>query len=168
MRLFTFILTASWLCLAEAKDNLPSARIVDYGIYLTNVTGTASAADTTTGEISLLSAPRLVRSTSTIPALPKSSFGLRYQLVGVSSGDAVAVTDVIITPGIKDPDSDEDPRFRESREDIAFGGRTNYTGYTFDSAWEAVPGTWTIEIWHKDSQLLSQEFRVVPAKPLRN
>ena len=80
---------------------------------------------------------------------------------------ALPVTDVIITPGIKVPDSDQPVRYRESRHDLAMGGRTVFTGYTFDNAWEAVPGTWRIEIWHADNKLLSKEFTVVPAKHLR-
>ncbi len=163
-----FILIFAWECVADPNETLLKPRIVDFGIYLTNVDGTASAPDTTTGEISLLSDPGLIRRTTTIPALPKSSFGLRYELIGLAAGEAMTVTDVVITPGIKKPDSDNPVAYRESREDIVIGGNVIYTGYTFDEAWEAVPGAWIIEIWHKETKLLSKEFTVVPTKYLRN
>jgi hypothetical protein len=153
---------------AVAKETPLGAVIVDYGIYLTNVDETREAPDTITGEISLLTNPRLVRTTSTVPALHKSSFGIRYQLTGVPQGALIGVTDVVVTPGIKNPASDGPVSYRESWQDFVTVGKTIYTGYTFDHAWEAVPGIWKIEIWHKDTQLLSQEFRVVSAKQLRN
>ena len=141
---------------------------MDFGIYLTSVDATAPAPNTTTRELSLLSNPRLVRKTAAIPALHKTSFGLRYRLIGVSEGEAVNVVDVITTPGIKRPDSDDPVSFVEKRSDVAFGERLMFTGYTFDNRWEAVPGEWTIEIWHADQLLVSKVFRVVPARQLRN
>ena len=45
-------------------------------------------------------------------------------------------------------------------------GQATYTGYTFDKSWEAVPGKWTVEVWHKNTRLVTKEFNVVPMKLL--
>ena len=34
----------------------------------------------------------------------------------------------------------------------------------FDENWEAVPGTWIIEVWQGEKKLVSQEFNVVKMK----
>jgi len=145
----------------------PAARIIDFGIYLTSVDERVPAPDTTTGEISLLREPTLVQNTTRIPAIPKTSFGLRYQLDGIPVGEALAVTDVVITPGIHEPGSDNAPAYRQSWRDVVVAGKPRYTGYTFDYAWEAVPGPWRIEIWYGDSMLLAQDFQVVKSHHLQ-
>lgn len=151
--------------IAHQTGNL-KAEIVEFGIYYTSVAATATAPNTTSGEITLLNNPMHVRTTDTIPALTKSSFGLRYQLAGLSTKSKIAVTDVVIAPGLQNPSSDSPLVRVESSKDVVRGGQTVFIGYTFDESWEAVPGDWTIEVWHGEIMLLSKLFTVVPAKPL--
>jgi len=102
--------------LANEVPDITKAHLVEFGIYLTSVEATAPAAGTSTGELSLLSNPRLLRSTTTIPAIAKSSFGIRYQIEGIPAGSVIEVRDVVITPGLKDPDSHETPSVNLNRK----------------------------------------------------
>jgi hypothetical protein len=161
---YLVLLLASTQVLANDLPTITHVELVEFGIYMTSVAGTAPAPDTTTGKLSLLSNPRLVRTTTTIPAVPKSSFGIRYQIVGEPAGAVIEVTDVVITPGLKDPESQDPIQYKQESQDITRVGKTTYTGYTFDKSWEAVPGKWKVEVWHKDRRLLTQEFNVVKMK----
>ena len=154
--------------LAGTQNPGISARVVEFGVYSTRVTDRIDAPTTTTGELSLLSEPIHVRTTSTIPALERSSFGIRYVLEGIPDNKVIRVTDVITTPGLKRPESSDPVVYKETRTDLAAAGQRIFTGYSFDESWEAVPGDWTIEVWVGDTQLLKKEFTVVPAKPLRH
>lgn len=145
-----------------------SARIVEHGIYFTRTDSTVDAPATTTGELTLLQEPMHVRTTETIPALRGSSFGIRYVLEGVPPDQVVDVTDVILTPGLKNPNSSEATVFKETHQDRVRGGKQVFTGYTFNHVWEAVPGEWTIEVWAGSRRLLVKSFDVVPSKPFRN
>ncbi len=164
-RLFCLVsLCTAFQVLAVDVPNVTKAHLVEFGIYLTSVEATAPAPGTSTGELSLLSNPRLLRSTTTIPAITKSSFGIRYQVEGIPAGTVIEVRDVVITPGLKDPDSHDPIQYREERRDFITVGQATYTGYTFDKSWEAVPGKWTVEVWHNNTRLVTKEFNVVPMK----
>ncbi len=156
------LLCAPLQCLAAEVPVITDVRVVEFGIYMTSVEGTAPAPDTSTGELSLLSNPRLIRSTTIIPAIPRSSFGIRYQIEGKPAGAVIEVRDVVITPGLKNPDSNDPIKYQEESQDFATVGQATYTGYTFDKSWEAVPGKWKVEVWHKNRRLLAKEFNVVP------
>lgn len=164
-RLFCLVsLCTAFQVLAVDVPNVTKAHLVEFGIYLTSVEATAPAPGTSTGELSLLSNPRLLRTTTTIPAIAKSSFGIRYQIEGIPAGTVIEVRDVVITPGLKDPDSHDPIQYREERRDFITVGQATYTGYTFDKSWEAVPGKWTVEVWHNNTRLVTKEFNVVPMK----
>ena len=149
---------------ADTTPVISNVRILQHGLFLTSVEGAVPAPGTSSGEVSLMSKPRLIRTTSTIPAVQKSSFGIRYQIEGEPVGAPIAVRDVIITPGLKDPDEAGRVRYREVSRDITTIGKETFVGYTFDEAWEAVPGIWIVEVWHGDQQLVAQEFDVVKMK----
>jgi len=85
--------------LANEVPDITKAHLVEFGIYLTSVEATAPAAGTTT-----------------IPAIAKSSFGIRYQIEGIPAGSVIEVRDVVITPGLKDPDSHETPSVNLNRK----------------------------------------------------
>lgn len=146
---------------AQANDviKITSAEVVEYGIYRTAAEARVVAPGTSSGELTLLAEPRLVRATQTVPALLHSSFGIRYRLEGAPIGAVLEIRDVIKTPGLT-PD-DGETTFVEERADIARVGETHYLGYTFEEAWERVPGKWTFEVWYRDQLLLAQEFDVV-------
>ena len=155
-------LFSSLHCGATDDAIISSARITEFGIYMTSVEATVPAPDTSTGKLSLLSDPKLLRSTTVVPAIARSSFGIRYQIEGEPAGAVIEVLDVVLTPGLKDPDSEDPITFQEQNPGFTTLGQATYAGYTFDKSWEAVPGKWQVEIWHKNRRLLTQEFNVVP------
>ena len=37
-----------------------------------------------------------------------------------------------------------------------------YMACSFDNKWEAIPGRWNFQVWHKGKKLCEQSFTVVP------
>ena len=63
-------------------------------------------------------------------------------------------------PGLTNPESKETKRFDEYF-DIQLIGETFPIFWGLTQDWHVVPGTWTLEVWHYDRKLVTQEFRVV-------
>src|SRR5262249_23225888 len=95
------------------------------------------------------------------------SFGLEYVLAGSPVGAGVPVTIVVVLPkeGLHNPVKGE-PTYREQwLPSLKPIGAPNIVGYTFEQAWEVVPGLWTFEIWSEGQKLGEQSFCVVAERP---
>lgn len=149
-------------CAGADGARIDRIDVIDKGIYAIETGAQSPAAGTPTGEVTAVSAARLVEATATIPARTGLEFGFRFIVVGAPHGAAVPLEMVTLypEPGLREPGGAEPVR-RSAVPRTKTIGETEYTGYGFENAWEAVPGPWTFQIWHGDRMLAEERFTVV-------
>jgi hypothetical protein len=94
-----------------------------------------------------------------------TEFGIEFRIDGAPSGEAVTLYLAITFPpqGIRNPNTGEVMHTAK----IAFPnmkiGDLSILGYGFDSAWEIVPGVWSLQIWYQNRMLAEKSFTVSKA-----
>jgi Domain of unknown function (DUF3859) len=149
------------------QPSVARAEILWAGLYEAQITGTITQPGTAAGRTNELFNTKKLRATTTIDGRLGVSFGTEYLLVGQPAGAEVPITIVVNLPkeGLRNPARGE----RMYREQWVASYRTiggaNIVGYTFEHAWEVVPGLWTFEIWSGDQKLGEQSFCVLAERP---
>jgi hypothetical protein len=139
------------------------ADILWAGLYEAQMGATITQPDTAAGRTNELFNTKKLRATTTVEGRLGVSFGLEYALIGGPAGADVPITIVVKLPkaGLKNPAKGE----RIYREQWLPApkpiGGSNLVGYTFEHAWEVVPGLWSFEIWSNDQKLGEQSFCVL-------
>lgn len=133
------------------------------GLYEAQIGGSITQPNTAAGRTNQLFNTRKLQATTTVEGRLGVSFGLEYALIGRPTGASVPITIVVHLPkaGLKNPARAE----RIYREQWTPApkpiGGSNIVGYTFEHAWEVVPGLWSFEIWSDGQKLGEQWFCVV-------
>jgi hypothetical protein len=158
------VLMACWAAPAAAEPpSVARAEVRWAGLYEADLGGTIAQPNTAAGRTNQLFNTRKLQATTTIEGRLGVSFGLEYALIGRPAGADVPITIVVTLPkaGLKNPARAE-PTYREQwlAAPKAIGG-VNIVGYTFEQAWEVVPGLWNFEIWSDDQKLGEQSFCVL-------
>jgi hypothetical protein len=153
-----------WAAPAVAEaPSVARAEVRWAGIYQADLGGTIAQPNTAAGRTNQLFNTRKLQSTTTIEGRLGVSFGLEYALIGRPAGADVPITIVVTLPkaGLKNPARAE-RTYREQwlPAQKAIGG-VNIVGYTFEHAWEVVPGLWNFEIWSDNQKLGEQWFCVL-------
>ena len=176
-----FLVAASTL--AAHAQAIQRIDITEYGIYTTapESASAAAAPGTAAGRVEEVAEPKLVQSTTSVPARVGIEFGFRYKIVGQStSGIAAQLNETIAghkdprvtlrnvtlipAPGIRNPTTGNvtmSSVFVQERR----VGEELFRLYRLTDPWEVVPGTWTFEIWDGERKLVSQSFQLVGAAP---
>lgn len=145
---------------AAQSTRVQSIEISDAGIYTPEVKSTQRDAN---GVLqSVVSNPRLVTPTTTIPAKVGVSFGFRYRIVGAPAGAHVAITKVTRypAPGARPPGSTK-PLLSSSSTLIRQVSVPTFSAYSIEEPWEVLPGKWVFEFWFGNQKLCAQEFTFV-------
>ena len=156
-----FLLCSSFSVHAEATK-VDRIEIVEMGIYQADVERVEEVKGTIRGRLDILSDLKTIEITTTIPACVGTMFGIRFNVIGTPKGASVPLTMVLRLPsqGLRDPRTGE-TYFRSEYVASEMISDSGYVGYGFDQNWEAVPGTWTFEIWYQDQKMAEQSFAVV-------
>ena len=91
-----------------------------------------------------------------------TQFGIEFRVDGAPEGDNVTVYLTLTFPpqGIRNPNTGETLH----KTTIAFPnakiGARCLIGYGFDSAWEIVPGQWSLQVWYQNRMLAERIFTV--------
>ena len=148
---------------AAQAQQVQHIEITDVGIYKAeNTGGTVAAPATPMGKTNLVTDIVLVERTTTVPAALGTSFGFRYTIIGEPDGADVNLKFInhYPAPGLNNPASGNTYMSGEYPLQRKLGAK-HWKGYTFESDWELVPGTWTFEIWQGDRRMAEQSFTVV-------
>jgi len=151
-----------WPATTVAQE-VEGIEIVETGIYAVETTKLKPSSDTAAGYLGTVDEIRLVKSTTTIPAVQGTSFGMRYKILGVPKDARVELRLLTRLPaqGVHNPTTGE-ITFRNELSVERTIGDVHFRGYALRNEWEAVPGIWTFEFWYKDRKLAEQSFTVVP------
>jgi hypothetical protein len=138
-----------------------SVTIVEHGLYTAEVVG--QQRDSSGVVTDLLDKLCHVETTTTVPMRPNVQFGFRYRIDG-PVGEPVDLTFAVTFPESVQPPAGL-PLQRHRRSALQVAGTVSYTGYSFDQAWEFVPGVWTLEVLQGERLLASMSFTVVDEDP---
>jgi hypothetical protein len=160
MRIAALILTALLALAAPATaGEVSGVEIVEYGLYTADVTGQLRD---TNGVISnTIENLCHIATTTTVPMRAALHFGFRYRVDGPVPGDTAQVTLVVQFPTAVRPIPSVGPLTEHERDTTLAVGAVSYTGYSFDQAWEFVPGTWTLAVRQGGRTLAEKSFTVV-------
>jgi hypothetical protein len=155
------ILALTSACFAA---NVTGAEIVEYGVFdKIRSVGPRKDAGSVTGQVDQVPEVRLKEKTSTVVAALGTNFGIVIKLTGDPAGELVDCSIRWIHPKLTNPNSGRTTERNEiwSQRRI---GEPEPTGYTFENAWEMVPGKWTIQLICKSKVLAEKTFDVVLAR----
>ncbi len=152
------VLLAGAAAAAAQADRIDGADITQFGIYEHKLTGTEDASSTATGMVRNVTY-KFVSETTSVPARRDVGFGFEYRIVGEPKGAKVPIRSVTIFPegGVRNPKTGKTFLRSEYVGDKAIG-ELILKGYTLDSDWEIVPGTWTFQVWFGDKLLAEKVF----------
>lgn len=146
----------------------PSAEIIEYGRYTSDITSLEPATGTSGGVVvSSRTNLRHVETVTRIPAQAGISFGVRYQFANLPADRAFNLRDVTKHPPIKQPDGTvmtESVTNNPHKKGSVEAGKT----YKLFSSWhfakgfeyEFVPGIYTQEIYLDDKKLAEKKFEI--------
>jgi len=160
MRAAALVLTAILGIAAPATaGEVSGVEIVEYGLYTAEVTGQLRD---TNGIISnVIENLCHIATTTTVPMRGRLHFGFRYRVDGPVPGDTVPLTLAVRFPATVQPNPSVHPLTEHERGTTLTIGAVSYTGYSFDQAWEFVPGTWTLSVRQGGRTLAEKSFAVV-------
>jgi len=147
------------LCTARAQK-VTGAQIVEFGIFQKVASGgLLDGPRLWDGKTNGVIEAKLLKSTTDIKAAIGISFGIRVKLTGEPKDAEVTCGFRWLHPRMIDIPSGLSSEVDqwESQPRI---GHPRYTGYTFDSQWELVPGKWTIQVLFAKKVLAEKTFNV--------
>ena len=144
----------------QGAPTVQSVEITEYGIYLIHHLPPSFTAATAVEPATQV---HLIAATNTIPAVVGTTFGCRFRVKG--EPDEVPVNLEIVVKHPPFPRRQGLPVPADRVPYSAVIGRDGVYTYTFDNAWQAVPGKWSIQVWHDDSKLAEQNFVAQPKRP---
>ena len=114
------------------------------------------------GGLNSIRSYKFVKIGTTVSAQKGVRFGFEFVVMGRPDGAKVPLKSVIIFPaqGLRNPETGR----TQPRDEYMISATINAVernGYGFDHEWEAVPGTWTIQLWDGNRKLAEQNFTIV-------
>jgi hypothetical protein len=173
--LVNFWLAAAVNAAAAQMPTVPDKPPVVTGLTITNAgtfTGQTTSAPAGAGQQSPTSTIgtevswHFVSASMDVAGQVGTQFGIEFRIDGTPPGDGVTLYLALAFPpqGIRNPNTGNMLHAAK----IAFPnmkiGALSVLGYGFDTAWEIVPGVWTVQIWYQDRMLAERTFTVGTAE----
>jgi Domain of unknown function (DUF3859) len=140
----------------------PSAIDVNWiGLYTVASSSQIDEANSLSGQISQSSGPRHELTTTRIPAVIGTRFGISYVINDPDRTRVFNVRYVWRFPegGLDSTTTGRSAPLFEIRRSCRVG-ETCSTAWVFNHDWELKPGTWTAEIWLDEKKELSRDFEI--------
>jgi hypothetical protein len=154
--LFGFILLAVALPSDGHSQEVQRIQIESFGIYSAGKVETQTARGNF-GRKYKSKKTSLIKQTTRVPVKRGLIFGFKYKLVGRPNGAKVQLLKKVIHPPMRNPDTGRTFTVTESRLTKKIG-KTEMTGWSFRLEWAMVPGTYTVQIFHKGHVLAQKRF----------
>jgi Domain of unknown function (DUF3859) len=144
---------------SACAQTVTGAEIVEFGKFNAVAHTIAPAPQTTLGSIKGTTQEVLIEKTTKIEAFLGTRFGIRFKLIGEPAGEVVTCTIRGTHPKFTNPASGRTTEVDqwESKRHI---GEAEYTGFSFESRWELVPGRWTIQVVYDSKVVAEKTFDV--------
>jgi uncharacterized protein DUF3859 len=133
--------------------------IVTFGIFSPGKITERDAVPGTNG-ITLREGRELLSQTETVPGIVGTTFGIEYVLRGSPDGRVVKLNYVTRFPqaGMVNDKGQKLAKSQFEWNDTI--GKTAIRTYTFDNAWEIVPGDWTMEFYYEGKKIGEKRFTI--------
>ena len=164
MRCFLFVCVVLMASLtpARAQITVERATILEYGTFKANLVQRVPRASDPSGFANSLSDMQLLEQTDVVCARLGTRFGMTIRIEGKPAGSVVLLEIVNNYPkgGITNPKGEvfQKTRFPWS---AVVGETAASIVFTFDDAWEMVPGTWTYDVEYLGKKIGSRSFQVM-------
>lgn len=144
---------------------LPSGQRLRYerlssGIFEVTIGETGALPNAASPLYNLVSDFRLIEQTGAIDAKPGLVFGATYVVSSENFGAFIPMTWITRFPrgGVI---ADDGMTFERDRMgcDVP-NGKTTFQCYSFDHAWEIMPGDWHLELWYGEQMIADHVFTV--------
>jgi hypothetical protein len=138
-------------------------EIVTFGIYSPGKITERESLPGTNG-ITLREGRNLLSQTETVPGTIGATFGIEYILHGTPNGRVVKLNYVTRFPasGMVNGKGQKLEKSQFEWNDTI--GKNAVRTYTFDNAWEIVPGDWTMEFYYEGRKIGEKRFTVTAPK----
>jgi hypothetical protein len=138
-------------------------EIITFGIFSPGKITQKEALPGTNG-ITLREGRELLSQTETVPGTVGATFGIQYVLRGSPDGQVVKLNYVTRFPqaGMVNDKGQKLTKSQFEWNDTI--GKTAIRTYTFDNAWEIVPGDWTMEFYYEGKKLGEKRFTITAPK----
>jgi hypothetical protein len=142
--------------------NVTGAEVLEYGVFA-KVTSVGPRKDegSVTGQVDQVPEARLKEKTTTIEAALGTSFGILVKVTGDPPGELLNCS-IRWIPPLTNPVSGKTTERNEIQNQQMIG-RPQATGYTFENAWEMVPGKWTVQLVYNSKVIAEKTFDIVLA-----
>lgn len=153
-----FVIAAA--CPASAQPGaVDGAAILNAGVYELDLGRKIAGRNRSGLAHHIVTAKRLNRSTTDIPARLCLSFGFEYVILGAPTDAAVPIRMItrFPSPGLRDPET----KAVAHRDEIVINrviGKVHFRSFTLEHPSDLVPGLWTFELWYNDRKLAEQGF----------
>ena len=146
---------------AAGAQTVDRVKIVEFGVFTRDVIETVPTPGVATGNLTTAKDFKLQQKSDVIVARLGTSFGIRFQTIGVPRGKGVKLTWVTRFPaeGLKDPKNGVFQHNEFTR--VHTIGEDSHRMYSFDYPWEMVPGEWSFEFWDGPKKVGEKRFRVI-------
>jgi len=138
----------------------PEVHIVDFGEYVVDhETGTIDPKFIikTLNPVRTSVEPTFISHTNRIEIRPCRRFGISFDARSASPNDPARLTIRVTHPLMVRPDgASGEVETWQSPTDL----KGSFAGYSFNYAWEMVPGTWTFSLLFADQVLAEQQFEL--------
>ena len=154
------------LSAAAQRVKLDRVDIIEFGVYSAVVESVQKSETTAMGHYSTLTDIKLKAETDTVCARLGERFGIRYVVVGQPRSTVVELDWVtrFPPPGVINA---RGKQFAVSElKDTKKIGDEAFRSYTFEEAWEMVPGVWSLEFHYKGRKLGEKKFTVLGSCPI--
>jgi hypothetical protein len=154
---------AALLLVAQAPSlKVERIDVARPGIYEIEVSKPIPDAGVATGNRVEAKAYKSVKVGSEIPATLGTIIGAELTIIGAPRRGKVPLKVVwrYPQPGLTNPES-KVAKDTDEYTDTQFVGEKFPVFWGLTQEWHLVPGAWTLEVWHGERKLVSQQFRVV-------
>jgi hypothetical protein len=159
LRLVASLLAALLPTIFAHALTIEETRLTAYGIFEEKRAANVSAPLTSAGYATRVAEGKLLKQTDVIEAKLGTTFGIDYVLDGKPVGGTVKLFIRLRRPAITNPDTGETTTIDENVTPAWISMR-KHDGFSFDHAWELVPGKWTFQVFHASKLLLEKTFEV--------
>lgn len=134
--------------------------VIDYGVLSAKPGKMVSTPGTAIGFTREMTNYKLVRQAETIVAKQGVTFGIHYRVDGARKGQVLKGTCITRFPAGGVTNSKGEKSQADEYDCELKGGDVTWRSYTFDEAWELVPGDWNLEFWYAGQKIGEKRFAV--------
>jgi hypothetical protein len=149
------------LCAVAQTQTGVRITVLEYGLVTGKPFRDVTSPRTASGFTRQLTDFRITQQADTVTAQQGVRFGFRYRVDGAPDGAILRVKCAMRFPdgGVVNAKGQR-VKVDEYDCDLKIGEIT-WRSYTFDEAWEMVPGRWTFEFWYGGEKIGEKRFTVV-------